>query len=157
MGNYDMSLPPGRTYKYYSGRPLFEFGSGLSLTTFSLDCSRLDDGVARGDLSFSCKVSNTGSRDGDEVLMAFHSAGSDIRSTAAKAGHPVPIKSLVGFERISVATGRSAVCVLELVTKLKYSSRLLTDLCLGLLYVFQLNPIVVAYYIIDRRRRHSCL
>ena len=116
MGNYDMSLPPGRTYKYYSGRPLFEFGSGLSLTTFSLDCHRLDQEAARGNssLAFSCDISNTGSRDGDEVLMAFHSAGQGIRAAAAKAGHPVPIKSLVGFERVSVAAGRSAACLLEL-------------------------------------------
>eukprot|EP01048_Picozoa_sp_COSAG05_P009181 COSAG05_NODE_737_length_7636_cov_48.020433_5_plen_126_part_00 len=37
--SYDMSLPPGRTYRYYTGRPLFEFGTGLSLTTFSVNCT----------------------------------------------------------------------------------------------------------------------
>jgi beta-glucosidase len=120
MGNYDMSLPPGRTYKYYSGPPLFEFGSGLSLTTFTLDCHHLEDQHQQAapnnvsSLSFSCNVANTGSRDGDEVLMAFHAAGPGIRYAAAEAGHPVPLKSLVGFDRVSVAAGRSVVCVLEL-------------------------------------------
>jgi beta-glucosidase len=36
MANFDMSKAPGRTYKYYSGAPLFPFGHGLSLTTFAL-------------------------------------------------------------------------------------------------------------------------
>merc|ERR1711870_141120 len=36
MVNYDMSVAPGRTYRYYQGTPLFHFGFGLSLTTFRL-------------------------------------------------------------------------------------------------------------------------
>ena len=39
LTNYDMSVAPGRTYKYYQGKPLFSFGMGLSLTQFSLDCN----------------------------------------------------------------------------------------------------------------------
>merc|ERR1711865_712671 len=38
MTNYHMALPPGRTYKYYTGMPLFPFGHGLSYTSFSLEC-----------------------------------------------------------------------------------------------------------------------
>jgi hypothetical protein len=43
--------------------------------------------------------------DGDEVVQVYHSAGSAIRSAAK---HPVPLKSLVDFERVSVAKGSSA-------------------------------------------------
>ena len=37
---FDMSMRPsstnpGRTYKFYTGKPVFEFGFGLSYTTFS--------------------------------------------------------------------------------------------------------------------------
>ena len=33
--NMSMRDPPGRTYKFYTGTPVFEFGHGLSYTTFS--------------------------------------------------------------------------------------------------------------------------
>jgi len=99
MTNYDMSLAPGRTYKYYTGQPLFPFGYGLSYTTFDLSCSN-SSGVAP--YVFTCTVSNTGPRDGDEIVMVYHSAGQDIRKIAP---HPVPIKALVEFERVFVPKG----------------------------------------------------
>jgi len=97
--NFDMSKPPGRTYRYYTGKPLWPFGYGLSLTTFGLTCT-----AVQSPNQFSCNVMNTGSMKGDEVVMVFHSVGSDIRS---KVDHPVPIKQLVGFERVSVDIGKS--------------------------------------------------
>ena len=30
-----MRSPPGRTYKFYTGTPVFQFGDGLSYTTFT--------------------------------------------------------------------------------------------------------------------------
>ncbi len=42
--------------------------------------------------------------DGDEVLMIFHRAGQDIRE---KVQHPVPIKQLIDFQRISVSHGQA--------------------------------------------------
>ena len=35
MDSYDMVASPGRTYRWYRGEPLFAFGSGLSLTSFT--------------------------------------------------------------------------------------------------------------------------
>ena len=48
--------------------------------------------------------------EGDEVVLAFHSASDAIRSAVAGSPlpHPVPIKSLIGFERVTVAAGGSA-------------------------------------------------
>lgn len=45
MVNYNMASGPGRGYRYYpsaaaKSKPLFEFGTGLSLTSFSLTCKR---------------------------------------------------------------------------------------------------------------------
>merc|ERR1719235_2492136 len=36
MLDFDMSKPPGRTYRYFTGTPLWPFGFGLSYTDFSL-------------------------------------------------------------------------------------------------------------------------
>jgi len=99
MTNYNMALPPGRTYRYYTGQPLFPFGYGLSYTTFDLACKN-SSGVTP--FSYTCTVTNTGSRDGDEVVMVYHAAGDDIRK---KVNHPVPIKALVEFERVFVPKG----------------------------------------------------
>merc|ERR1711920_901546 len=44
----------------------------------------------------------TGEREGDEVVMAYHSAGEAIRS---KVDHPVPIKSLIAFQRTRLPSG----------------------------------------------------
>merc|ERR1712034_71090 len=105
MTNYDMSKAPGRTYKYYTGTPLFEFGHGLSLTTFAMYCVQ-----TATKLTISCVLQNTGELDGDEVVMAFHSVGSTIR---AKVDHPVPIKSLVDFERVRVVAGGKRTVVFK--------------------------------------------
>jgi hypothetical protein len=102
--NFDMSLPPGRTYRYYTGTPLFSFGYGLSYTTFSLSCVNITGPTA---YSYQCTVINTGNRDGDEIVMVYHSAGADIRKNAS---HPVPIKALVEFERVFVpARGQTVI------------------------------------------------
>jgi len=99
MTNYDMAKPPGRTYRYYTKTPLFPFGHGLSYTTFSLAC------VAKLPKHYTCTVTNTGTRDGDEVILVYHAAGQQIRKSVP---HPVPIKALVDFERVRVSAGKSA-------------------------------------------------
>merc|ERR1719469_1552458 len=78
MTNYDMSKAPGRTYKYYTGEPLFSFGHGLSYTDFIMGCSSLV--AAKLPMNVTCKVTNKGERRGDEVVMMFHSAGEDVRA-----------------------------------------------------------------------------
>ena len=53
--------------KYYTGKPLFHFGSGMSLTTFTHTASC--EAVAEADtISCTAKVKNTGSMAGDEVV-----------------------------------------------------------------------------------------
>ena len=62
----------------------------------------------------SCDVTNTGKMVGDEVLMIFHAVGDDIRAAASKL-HPVPLKQLVEFERISdLGPGASATTTFSL-------------------------------------------
>jgi beta-glucosidase len=97
LTNYDMSLSPGRTYRYYENEPLYPFGHGLSYTDFELDCKK-------GEGMVDCEIANTGDVDGDEVVFVYHSVGNEIRKEK-QVLHPIPIKSLVDFDRISLKAG----------------------------------------------------
>ena len=115
LTNYDMSIAPGRTYRYYQGKPLFSFGMGLSLTSFSLECNAtahqppapmplsIDSGR---NMSVECTVANTGSLLGDEVVQVYHQVGGALRTSISKL-HPVPLRRLVQFERVTVAAGQA--------------------------------------------------
>jgi len=52
-------------------------------------------------ISVSVKVTNTGDRDGDEVVQLY--------LTDEKASTPRPIRSLEGFKRISLKKGESQI------------------------------------------------
>eukprot|EP01047_Picozoa_sp_COSAG01_P003232 COSAG01_NODE_94_length_26962_cov_9.110933_16_plen_405_part_00 len=103
--DFSLSKPPGRTYKYFTGTPLFSFGSGLSYSHFKITCGQAPPPAPppQGEklaLIISCNVGiSGGAESGDEVLMLFHSVGVAIRKAAA---HPVPIKTLVDFRRVSI-------------------------------------------------------
>jgi beta-glucosidase len=73
-------LPPfadysmqNRTYRYFSGKPLFDFGYGLSYTKFSYANLKLSTSTLKaGDpLTVEADVKNTGSREGDEVAELY--------------------------------------------------------------------------------------
>ncbi len=101
-------LPPfrdyameGRTYRYFRGQPLYPFGYGLSYTRFSYSGLIAPPGpVATGaSAQFSVDVRNAGERQGDEVVQLY--------LTNERATVPVPVRQLVGFERVSLAPGES--------------------------------------------------
>ena len=56
--------------------------------------------------SASVKVTNTGSVTGDEVVFLFHNASAPARRHGG-ATAPVPLKQLVGFQRVTLAPGAS--------------------------------------------------
>lgn len=81
--------------------PLFPFGYGLSYTKFGYsDVSLSDAQMAKdGKITASVMVSNTGNRDGDEIVqMYIH----DRYSTILR-----PVKELKGFKRVHIAKGGS--------------------------------------------------
>jgi beta-glucosidase len=88
----------GRTYRYFSGDALYQFGHGLSYTSFSYSNLIIADEINAGDdLTVSVEVTNTGKWDGDEVVQLYVS-------------HPeykgsCPIRSLQGFKRIHLKSG----------------------------------------------------
>ncbi len=91
----------GRTYRYFTGRPLYPFGYGLSYTRFQYSDLRLDRGTVAtdGEMRASVKVKNVGSRAGDEVVQLY------VRQPGTV--YPRPIRALRGFDRISLAAGES--------------------------------------------------
>jgi len=109
MTDYNMaptSTGKGRTYKYYTGQPLFHFGYGLSYSTFSLNCV-MDGSIYK----LHCSVENSGPLAGDEVLLVYHSVGDEIRK---RIDHPAPIKSLVQFGRVRTQVGETVEIDLQL-------------------------------------------
>ena len=85
--------------------PLFPFGAGLSYTTFELACDA-HAVVGKGNVSFGCTVRNTGGVRGDEVVQVYHAVCEAIRRNVS---HPVPIKQLIEFERVSLAAGKGQI------------------------------------------------
>jgi len=90
----------GRTYRYFRGKPLYPFGYGLSYTTFACSGLRMPDLVDTAETAeISVTVSNTGSREGDEVVQLYISRINDDRRS--------PVRSLKGFRRVHLAPGES--------------------------------------------------
>jgi beta-glucosidase len=107
-------LPPfedyamkGRTYRYFTGTPLYPFGYGLSYTKFSYsDLSVPTQNVAAGDpVSADVTVTNSGSRDGDEVVQLY------LKFPNVPGA---PLRALRGFERVHLAAGASQKVHFEL-------------------------------------------
>lgn len=87
-------------YLDYGTKPLFPFGYGLSYTTFSYDEVVLSDTIMRHNpISVSCEITNTGDRDGYEIVQLY------IRDLVGK--HTRPIRELKGFQKIFIPAGQS--------------------------------------------------
>jgi beta-glucosidase len=87
-----------RTYRYFTGEPLFPFGHGLSYTMFEYSNLRIPSQVEIGeDLTLDVRVKNSGEMAGEEVVQLYLT---DLESSA-----PVPIRSLQGFRRVSLEAG----------------------------------------------------
>ncbi|GHH47021.1 glycoside hydrolase family 3 C-terminal domain-containing protein [[Pseudomonas] boreopolis] len=95
--SYDMK---GRTYRYFTGTPLYPFGYGLSYTRFGYDAPRLSASTLKaGDtLTVSARVRNTGTRAGDEVVQVYLEYPRRPQS---------PLRALVGFRRVTLQPGES--------------------------------------------------
>jgi len=101
---------PGRTYKFYTGQPVYEFGFGLSYTTFAYSWSN-DSSISSYSIdalsktnyserrvlvySYRVNVTNTGSMVGDDVVLAFI-----IPPRSSLKDPSPPIKQLFAFERV---------------------------------------------------------
>ncbi|TWB30620.1 glycoside hydrolase family 3 C-terminal domain-containing protein [Nitrospirillum bahiense] len=100
-------LPPfedysmkGRTYRYFTGKPLYAFGHGLSYTTFAYTPPALSAATLKAGetLGVDAQVRNAGAVAGDEVVQLY-------------LGFPqvpgAPIRALRAFSRVHLAPGES--------------------------------------------------
>lgn len=94
---YDMT---NRTYRYFTGTPLYPFGYGLSYTTFAYSDLTMPVKTAAGsEVTVTVTVTNTGKLSGDEVVQLY--------LTDEKASTPRPILQLEGFKRVYLEAGES--------------------------------------------------
>ena len=95
-----------RTYRYFTGKPLWGFGYGLSYSDFRYGAVKLSSSsVAAGQpVLATVSVTNTSARAGDEVVEAY-------LKTPQVDG---PELSLVGFQRVHLKAGENRQVSLQL-------------------------------------------
>jgi beta-D-xylosidase 4 len=111
----DMSMrpsanSPGRSYRWYTGQPVFPFGTGMSLTTFKVtntssfcggsNAVEIADGLAT--MSYEVTVTNTGTRAGDEVIFGFFTPPQSS-----------VMRQIFGFQRVHLEPGASETVVIN--------------------------------------------
>ena len=106
LPDYEDYSMKGRTYRYFSDA-LYPFGYGLSYTTFKMGNEKLT-AAADGAGSLSVDVTNTGSREGTEVVQLY------VRDKADTEG---PLKSLRGFQRVTLKAGETKTVTIPLTRK----------------------------------------
>jgi beta-glucosidase len=97
----------GKTYRYFEKEPLYEFGYGLSYTSFEYKVSESSDRIKAGEpIRLTVEVKNSGKRAGEEVVQLYVSLPD---SKLQK-----PIRSLQGFRRVALKPGESRLFEFEL-------------------------------------------
>ena len=95
----------GRTYRYFTGEPLYGFGYGLSYSSFQYSGAR---GTRTGSgARVSVRVKNGSSREGDEVVQLYVKGGGGAEDAA---------RTLKGFQRVHLKAGESREVVFTLGT-----------------------------------------
>jgi len=97
----------GRTYRYMTAEPLFQFGYGLSYTSFTIGNAQLNKTQIKKDesLAINIPVTNTGKRNGTEIVQLYVKKVNDNSGT---------IKTLRGFKRTDVAAGKTVNAIIDL-------------------------------------------
>ena len=92
----------GRTYWYFDKDVSYEFGYGLSYTTFEYSNFNISkNNITPNDkVIVSVDVKNTGKVDGDEVVQIY------VRTPDTQKSLQRPIKRLKGFRRVSIPKGQ---------------------------------------------------
>jgi len=92
----------GRTFWYFNKDVSYEFGFGLSYTTFEYSNFNISRSTItpQDRITISVDVKNTGNFDGDEVVQVY------LRTPDSPATLQRPVKRLKGFQRVSIPVGQ---------------------------------------------------
>ncbi len=111
-------LPPftdygmaNRTYRFFTGTPLYPFGHGLSYTTFEYKNVRPSAAqmAPDGSVNVTVDVRNTGKRAGSEVVQLY------VQHMGSKVARPR--EDLRGYERVALQPGETRTVTLPLLAK----------------------------------------
>ena len=93
----------GRTFWYFDKEVSYEFGYGLSYTTFEYNNFKISKSTItpQDKITVSVDVKNTGKDDGDEIVQIY------IRTPESLASLQRPIKRLKGFQRVTIPAGQT--------------------------------------------------
>jgi beta-glucosidase len=107
----DYEISHGKTYQFFTGKPLYPFGYGLSYTNFTYSHLRLTPGTTKTGKAVVAHfdITNTGSRDGDEVAQLY------FHVIAPAKGEP--IHQLGAFRRVAVRSGATVAVSLPLMVE----------------------------------------
>ncbi|HNZ71961.1 MAG TPA: fibronectin type III-like domain-contianing protein, partial [Prolixibacteraceae bacterium] len=99
----------GRTYWYFNKDVSYEFGFGLSYTTFEFSNFSISKSkISPNDkVTVSVDVKNTGDVDGDEVVQIY------VKTPESAASLQRPIKRLKGFQRVTIPVGQTKTVNIE--------------------------------------------
>lgn len=95
---YNRKAPALHAYVEEEAGPRYPFGYGLSYTTFKYSGLTVTPG-ADGSVNVDLTVTNTGSRDGDEVVQLY--VAPEYAATVQ------PVKRLAEFSRVNIPAGQS--------------------------------------------------
>ena len=97
-----------RTYRYFTGKPQYAFGYGLSYTTFSVGQAKLSAKSMKkkgGRVTVTVPVTNTGRREGSETVQVYVKALGDAGA---------PLKALKGFQKLLLKPGETKTATITL-------------------------------------------
>ncbi len=96
-----------RTYRYFTGKPQYPFGYGLSYTTFAVGKGKMSSTSMRKDekVTLTVPVKNTGKREGTETIQVYIKALDDAGA---------PIKALKGFQKVLLKAGEKGTVKITL-------------------------------------------
>ena len=100
----------GRTLWYFTKPVSYEFGYGLSYTTFEYSDFTISKSSITPDdkITISVNVKNTGDFDGDEVVQIY------MTTPDSPASLQRPIKRLKGFRRVTIPRGQTRLVEIEI-------------------------------------------
>src|SRR5450759_2153755 len=100
----------GRTYWYFNKDVSYEFGYGLSYTTFGYSNFAISkSAVTPNDkIMVNADVKNTGTVDGDEIVQIY------VRTPDSPSSLERPIKRLKGFQRVTIPAGQTKTVSIDI-------------------------------------------